>query len=263
MNMDNYPQVTITEDGSLCSMGQHRSGFPRMLYDTLLHLGHNGDVTVYHGHMSTAHGQDRCEVSVMILPSPMEPWGATVIGVELDKTVEQAAHVALTALCESSLNDTTTMPITLFLIHKYEDPMWKQRLQAMTDPEGPHFHASMAGMTEYTQNMFNFQQNTVKTIVQQRMRLTLLEQHVERLRHENAILCSGTLPPLDQDRELQVTYRYLSEAEHRWHYVGQQLDAARAMVDERTHTIIHLKHHIEQQDLDLKERAVTIATLEQ
>jgi hypothetical protein len=234
-----------------------------MLYDTLLHLGHNGDVLVYHGHMSTAHGQDRCEVSVMIPLSPMEPWGATVIGVELDKTIEQAAHVTRTALFESGLNDTATMPITLFLICKQEDPMWKQRLQAVTDPEGPHFHASMAVMTEYMQNMFNLQQNTIKTIVQQRMRLTLLEQHVEGLSHKNAILCSGTLPPSDQDRELQVTYRHLSEAEHRWHYVGQQLDAARAMVDERTHTIIHLKNHIEQQDLDLKERAAMIATLEQ
>jgi hypothetical protein len=34
MNMDNYPHVTIAEDGSLCSTGQHRPGFPRMLYAT-------------------------------------------------------------------------------------------------------------------------------------------------------------------------------------------------------------------------------------
>jgi hypothetical protein len=27
INMDNYPHVTIAEDGSLCSMGQHRPGF--------------------------------------------------------------------------------------------------------------------------------------------------------------------------------------------------------------------------------------------
>jgi hypothetical protein len=35
------------------------------------------------------------------------------------------------------------------------------------------------------------------------------------------------------------------------------------MVDERTHAIIHLEHHVEQQDLDLEKRAATIATLEQ
>jgi hypothetical protein len=40
-------------------------------------------------------------------------------------------------------------------------------------------------------------------------------------------------------------YRRLSEAEHGWHYFCQQLDAAREMLDERTHAIKHLKHHIE------------------
>jgi hypothetical protein len=33
----------------------------------------------------------------------------------------------------------------------------------------------------------------------------------------NAILRSGTPPPSDQDRELQVTYRRHSEAEHGLH----------------------------------------------
>jgi hypothetical protein len=53
--MDNYPHVTITEDGSLCSMGQHRLRFPRVLYDALHQLGYNGDVPVYRGRMSMAH----------------------------------------------------------------------------------------------------------------------------------------------------------------------------------------------------------------
>jgi hypothetical protein len=35
------------------------------------------------------------------------------------------------------------------------------------------------------------------------------------------------------------------------------------MVGERTHSIIHLEHHVEQHDLDLEERAAMIATLEQ
>jgi hypothetical protein len=101
MNMDNYTHVTIAEDRSLCSMGQHRPGFMCMLYDTLLPLSHNGDILVYRGRMSKAHGQDRYEVMVsMMLPlSPTEPWGLIVVGIELDDTVKQAAHVALTALC--------------------------------------------------------------------------------------------------------------------------------------------------------------------
>jgi hypothetical protein len=252
------PHITIVEDGSLCSTGQHRRGFPRMLYDALLHLGHNGDVPVYRGHMSTAHGQHRCEVSMMLPLSPTEEWGMTVIGVELHETIEQAAHVTLTALCGSRLNDTAAMSIALFPIHEQEEPMWRQRLWDVTDPEGPHFHVGMPAMTEYVQYMFNLQQNIIKTVIQQHLRMTFLEQHVEGLRRENATLRSGTLPPLGQDRELQVAYRHLSEAEHEWHYVRQQLDVAHAMVDERTHAIIHLENHVEQQDLDLEERAAAL-----
>jgi TolA-binding protein len=58
-------------------------------------------------------------------------------------------------------------------------------------------------------------------------------------------------------------YCRLSEAEHGWHYFRQQLDAACEMLDERTHMIIHLEHHIKQQDLELEERAAMIADLEQ
>jgi hypothetical protein len=88
MNMENYPHVTITEDGRLCSTGQHRPGFSRILYDALLHLGYNGDVPVYHGRMSMAHGQVKCEVSVTLPLSRTEPWGTTIIGVELDEIIE-------------------------------------------------------------------------------------------------------------------------------------------------------------------------------
>jgi hypothetical protein len=155
MNMDNYPHVTITEDGSLCSTGQHHPGFPRVLYDALRQLSYNGDAPVYRGHMSMVYGQDKCEVNMVIPLNPTEPWMATVIGVELDETVEQTAQVTLTSLCESRLTDTITMPIMLFSIHNQEDPMWKQCLEAVSNPEGPHFHAGMAGLAGYTQHIFN------------------------------------------------------------------------------------------------------------
>jgi hypothetical protein len=58
-------------------------------------------------------------------------------------------------------------------------------------------------------------------------------------------------------------YCRLSEAEHGWHYFRQQLDVAREVLDNHTHVIIHLEHHIKQQDLELEERAATITALEQ
>jgi hypothetical protein len=73
--------------------------------------------------MCMAHGQDKCEVNVMISLSPMEPWMTTVIRVELDETVEQTAQVALTSLCESHLANTAAMTIVLFPIRNQEDPV--------------------------------------------------------------------------------------------------------------------------------------------
>jgi hypothetical protein len=111
--------------------------------------------------------------------------------------------------------------------------------------------------------MFNLQASTGRTVMQQHLHSSSLEQHVEGLRRANTILRSGMPPPSDQDRELQVAYCHLSEAEHGWHYFRQQLDAAREMLDERTNVIIHLEQDVEQQDLDLEQRAATIADLEQ
>jgi hypothetical protein len=62
---------------------------------------------------------------------------------------------------------------------------------------------------------------------------------------------------------LQVTYHHLSESEHGWHYARKQLELTHVEVGTHTHMIIHLEHHIKQQDLDLKERAATITALDQ
>jgi hypothetical protein len=102
-----------------------------------------------------AHGQDKCEVNMVIPLNPTEPWMATIIRVELDETVEQTAQVALTSLCESRLADTAAMPIALFPIHNQEDHVWKQRLEVVFNPEGPHFHVGMAALAGYAQHMFN------------------------------------------------------------------------------------------------------------
>jgi hypothetical protein len=58
------------------------------------------------------------------------------------------------------------MPIALFPIRNQEDPVWNQRREAVSNPEGPHFHAGMAALAEYTQHMFNLQASTVRTVIQ-------------------------------------------------------------------------------------------------
>jgi hypothetical protein len=94
-------------------------------------------------------------------------------------------------------------------------------------------------------------------------RNTAISHELEQLKHENALLRSGTLPPSDQDHELKDAYhRRLSKAENGWNYTRQQLDAAREVVDEHPHVIIHLEHANEQQDLELEERVAVITSLE-
>jgi hypothetical protein len=102
------------------------------------------------------------------------------------------------------------------------------------------------------------------------MHLTTYKEHaiatsleLERLRHENAVIHSGTLPSSDQDHELKVAYRRLSEAENGWNYTCQLLDITREDIDICTHGIIHLEHTFEMQSAELEERAETIIDLEQ
>jgi hypothetical protein len=157
----------------------------------------------------------------------------------------------------------------LFPIRNQENPVWKQRLEVVSNLESPHFSTSMTAMAKYAHYLFILQHNTARTVMHQRMwlagydeRNTACSHELEQLKHENALLCSGTLPPSDQDHELKVMYRYLNEAEHGWNYAHQQLDAAHEEVDSRTHAIIHLEHANEQQDLDLEERTAVITSIE-
>jgi hypothetical protein len=149
MKLNDYPHFDLTEDGRLCSTGQHCPGFLRVLYDALIRLGYDGDAPVYRCRLSMAHGMDQCEVNVTIPFDPTEPWSGSIIGSELDIGVELMAHIALTSLCEDHLTATTTLPIVLLLIQDQENPVWQQHLEAVSNLKGPHFHAGMTSLARY------------------------------------------------------------------------------------------------------------------
>jgi hypothetical protein len=167
MELNDYPHFDLTEDGRLCSTGQHCPGFPRLLYNALIRLGYDGDAPVYCCRLSTAHGMNQCEVSVMIPFDPMETWSRSVIGSEPDTGVELMAHIALISLCEDHLAATATLPIALLPIQDQENPIWQQCLEAVSNLKGPHFHAGMTSLARYAQYLFNLQHNTTKTGMQQ------------------------------------------------------------------------------------------------
>jgi hypothetical protein len=270
MELNDYPHFDIAEDGTLCSTGQHCPGLLRVLYDALIRFGYDGDALVYRCRLSTAHGMDQCEVSVMIPFDPTEPWSGSIIGSEPDTGVELMAHIALTSLCEDHLAATAALPITLLPIQDQENPVWQQHLEAVSNLKGPHLHAGMTSLVRYVQYLFNLQHNTDRIGMQQRMHLTAYKEsatattrEIERLRHENAILHSGARPLSEQDRELQEVYRRLSNTEHGWNHTRMLLDITREEVETRTHGIIHLENHVEMQDTVIEERAERIADLKQ
>jgi hypothetical protein len=116
--------------------------------------------------------------------------------------VEMMAHIALTSLCEDRPTGTIALPITLLPIRNQENPIWQQRLEAMSDLEGPHFHAGMTSLARYVQYLFNLRHNTTRIGMQQRTHLTAYKEsatatayEIERPRHENAIVRSSARPP--------------------------------------------------------------------
>jgi hypothetical protein len=149
MELNDYPQFDLAEDGRLCSTGQHCPGVPRVLYDALIRLGYDRNAPVYRCRLSTTHGMDQCEVSVMIPFDPTEPWSGSIIGSEPDTSIELMAHIALTSLCEDRLAATAALPIALLPIRNQENPIWQQRLESVSDLKGPHFHAGMTSLAKY------------------------------------------------------------------------------------------------------------------
>jgi hypothetical protein len=155
MELNDYPLFDLAEDGRLCSTGQQCSGFPRVLYDALVRLVYDGDAPVYRCQLSTAHDMDQCNVSVTIPFDPIEPWSGSIIGSEPDTGVELMAHIALTSLCEDHLTTTAALPIVLLPMRNQENPVWQQRLTAVSNLKGPHFHTGMTSLAKYAQYLFN------------------------------------------------------------------------------------------------------------
>jgi hypothetical protein len=120
-----------------------------LLYDALIRLGYDRDAPVDCCRLSRVHDLDRCEVSVTIPFDPAKPWSGSVTDSEPDTGIEMMAHIALTSLCEDHLTATTALPIALLPIRDQENTMWQQRLAAVSNLKGPHFHAGMTSLARY------------------------------------------------------------------------------------------------------------------
>jgi hypothetical protein len=110
---------------------------------------------------------DRCEVSVTIPFDPAHLWSGSIISSKPDTGIEIMVHIALTSMCEDRLVATATLLIALLLIQNQENPVWQQRLEAMSDLEGPHFHAflfdQLAGVQVFSKIDFHSGYHQIKT----------------------------------------------------------------------------------------------------
>jgi hypothetical protein len=91
----------------------------------------------------------------MIPFNPSKPWSGSIIGCEPGTSVEMMAHITLTSLCEDHLATTAALPIGILPIRNQGNPVWQQRLEAVSDLMGPHFHAGMTSLARYAQYLFN------------------------------------------------------------------------------------------------------------
>jgi hypothetical protein len=87
----------------------------------------------------------------------------------------------------------------------------QKRLEVVSDPEGPHYHAGMAALAEHAQYLFDLQRLCMATYEECHISTA---RELAQLKYKNDLLCGGTIPPSEQDWELKVAYRRLSEAEH-------------------------------------------------
>jgi hypothetical protein len=108
-----------------------------VLYDTLIHLGYDGDAPVYHCRLFMAYGLDRCEVSVMIPSDPTQLWSGSVIDSEPDTGDRRMVHIALTSLCEDHLAATAALPIVLLPIQNQENPRMAVAPRGYIRPQEP------------------------------------------------------------------------------------------------------------------------------
>jgi hypothetical protein len=65
------------------------------------------------------------------------------------------AHITLTSLCEDHLATIAARPSALLSIQNQENPIWQQRLEAVSDLMSPHFHVGMTSLARYMQYLFN------------------------------------------------------------------------------------------------------------
>jgi hypothetical protein len=142
--MDDYPYVTLRDDGWFCCDGLHRPSFPTLLWDMMHRFGYMGTPT-YRGHPYRQFGLGCYKVHVDISAHPTDPtmmtWFTTARGDDLEDTLERAAHQAPTELCERQLLVLDDTAMALLPVRNQGNAVWSGCVAAVGDPELLTHHA--------------------------------------------------------------------------------------------------------------------------
>jgi hypothetical protein len=88
---------------------------------------------------------------------------STTTGVDLDDTLERAAHLALTEFCELHIPSLAGTAIALFPVQNEGNTTSSERLAAVGNPEHSAYHAGWAFMAPYAQHMSSMFQEVTAT----------------------------------------------------------------------------------------------------
>jgi hypothetical protein len=192
----------------------HRPGFPTLFRDVLHHFGHTG-TPVYHGRPYREFGHGRCEVHVDVPAHPSDPgmtaWFTTVIGDDLDGTLERAGHQALMEFSEYHLSGVVGTAITLFPVQNEGNTAWSERLAALGDPKGSAYHTGWAFTACYAQQMSSIFQEAAATGAYQRLRLEEYDHQVSAKNRLIKDIQKGNHELLQQNHCLEARVKELND----------------------------------------------------
>jgi hypothetical protein len=212
--MDDYPYATLRADGWFHCDGLHHPGFPTLLRDVLHHFGYTG-FNAYRGHPYRQFGLGCCKVHVDIPAHPTDPtitaWFTMARGDDIDKTLEGAAHQALTEFCEHPLPVLGDTAIVLLPIQNEGNAVWSERVTAIGDPEFLTHHAGWALTARYAQHMSSLLQEVTATGAHLCLRLKECTNQVKAKSCVIKDIQKGNRELLQENARLETRIRELSD----------------------------------------------------
>jgi hypothetical protein len=259
--MDDYPYANLGADGWFRCDGLHRPGFPTLLRDVLHRFGYTG-FSAYRGRPYRQFRLGHSNVHVDIPAHPTDPtmtaWFTTARGDDLDDTIERAAHQALTEFCERHLPILGDTAIALLPVRKEGNPVWSERVTAISDPEFLTHHAGWTLTARYAQLVSSLLQEVTATGAHLRVRLEECADQVKAKNHVVKDIQKGNRELLQKNARLETRIQELSDELIRTYrscdFKTDDLDDTRTRLQHAQDELVAAQSYIHHLETELHER---------